>query len=79
MNEDKHPFGSIKKGIVTHIADGREDSNGTKDNLADDNNAVVKQGIKTKIIKLEREIVEYLRYHKTIFPCPMCVRGINKE
>jgi hypothetical protein len=32
MNEDKHPFGSIKKGIATHIVDGREDSNRTKEN-----------------------------------------------
>ena len=69
---DKHPFGSIKKRIETHIEDGREESNGTKDNLADDNNVVVKKGIKTRILKLKRDIVEHLTDHKTSFPCDHC-------
>ena len=69
-NVEKDPFGSIKNEIETHIEDGKEDSYGTHDKLAD---VVVKKGIQTRILKLERELVEYLTDPKAIFPCDQCV------
>ena len=70
---EKDPFGTIKKEIETPIEDGREDFNGTVGNVKDQTggNVVVKQGINRRILKLE--LVEYLTYPKTIFPCDQCV------
>ena len=70
---EKDPVGTIKKEIETPIEDGREDFNGTVGNVKDrtGGNVVVKQGINRRILKLE--LVEYLTYPKTIFPCDQCV------
>ena len=70
-NVEKDPFGSIKNEIETHIEDGKEDSYGTLDNLAD---VEVKKGIQTRILKLERELVEYLTHPKNFLVTNVVMR-----